>query len=1324
MPNDPLYQYQWHLGDSATFGTNLSGAWSQGITGKGVVIGIIDDGVEGAHEDLAANYRADLSLNFSSNESMAARPQGPWQSDDNHGTAVAGVAAGRGGNGLGGTGAAPMAEIAGLRISFANDSDDPSFVDKNIADAFLWQSGVDESGAYQGEAVISVKNNSWGASYPFLGSFEDLSLGKFSQANVAYQAMEAAALNNVIFVFSAGNDRGKLSEQVGTSFFNGSEAVISVAALGSDGTYSIYSSYGSGVFVTASSNSWTEDLQEYKSITTTDRMGNNGYNRNGSGGDYGNINYTNTFGGTSSAAPLVSGIVALGKQVAPAMDVRLAKHALASSSVVVDAGDASASSGGRGWVTNAAGYNFNLNYGFGLVDATGFVNAVIDSAYLTDRTTALSGTVAGGTVSGQLDKNFTIAAGASLQGIETVEVAINFVTGGESEPTSDWKDLHIWLTSPGGTTADLLLFTDSEGEFSLGELDWVFTANNFWGESAAGTWTLAMETRDGKTVELTDFDVTINMGEVVNESTNMVINQDVKAHSINLDHDSTRMEIQAGKKFTVTDSVSVRGGVLTIKGELGEGSPNADANFFKGSQVYVADGGQIALTSSGKLTASRGVLIADGSLTNNSGTVNVQNGGLYVLDGEISNLGTGTINVASTDAEWAAQIVGSQAINNGTLNVNGRLLLWGGTLANGGALAVAELLAVGGNGSLTSSKNLALAGGIEVGEGKIEVTLANGTIEAVNDILVGENGILKAPAKIKSGADMVLAGGIVEAATVEAAGAVQYYGGSLSVGTVIGELQLLGGVFSVAGLGQQGTMNINGVMTIDSAAAFSVDVARSGGVLTGDSVTATGNIELGGTLVCVEQAGLNAALGESFVFLTSSGGIISGDFDQNMTMVTPTWYYDVQIAADKKTASAIVSRDYNLPSIPLTPNQRSVGTMFNDLFNGGEVPGVGFDYENELYSKLDALPTVQALAAAYNSMMPVNAMTVGEDMVRQMRAQSGAMRSRVNEARRGALQPGSVFTNFLFGDSYGFNYAAHPLIASTGYGYIPFDGPDIEQRFTVWVNGGGSYAKGRDTATNPGYDAYGYNGTIGFDYLISPQALVGVLVGYSSTQSDSNLSGTENDNDSILGAVYAAGSTEGFFYSGMVGYGVDGYSFKRRVDLGGGAVSDYQAKPDGNSWMGYLEVGYEWHPEDWTFGPTLSLQYIRGEIDGYTETGTGAFGLTVDDQTFESLTSTLGWRVGKVVHWEAMTILPEVRVGWIHEFENSSHDITSMMSVPGAGKFTVKGANPTNNYANLGASVGMALSPNATMSLHYDCYVFLKDANPTHQASATFRLSF
>lgn len=59
--------------------------------------------VEGSHEYIKANYRADLSRSFSSNATIADHSQGPIDAHDNHGQSVAGVAAARGGNGIGDT---------------------------------------------------------------------------------------------------------------------------------------------------------------------------------------------------------------------------------------------------------------------------------------------------------------------------------------------------------------------------------------------------------------------------------------------------------------------------------------------------------------------------------------------------------------------------------------------------------------------------------------------------------------------------------------------------------------------------------------------------------------------------------------------------------------------------------------------------------------------------------------------------------------------------------------------------------------------------------------------------------------------------------------------------------------------------------------------------------------------------------------------------------------------------------------------------------------------------------------------------------------------
>jgi len=176
------YPGQWHLWNKVPASDSnkgqdagLKNAWNlegkniSGYTGRGVVIGIVDDGVEGTHEDLKDNYLPGLSKNFSQDPTLAAQPQGPVQGIDNHGTAVAGVAAARGSNTIGGTGAAPFAQIAGLRLRLGNAFvGDPAITWDDYYDAYLWKSGLNSSTlAIESKPEIHIKNHSYGPNTPF-----------------------------------------------------------------------------------------------------------------------------------------------------------------------------------------------------------------------------------------------------------------------------------------------------------------------------------------------------------------------------------------------------------------------------------------------------------------------------------------------------------------------------------------------------------------------------------------------------------------------------------------------------------------------------------------------------------------------------------------------------------------------------------------------------------------------------------------------------------------------------------------------------------------------------------------------------------------------------------------------------------------------------------------------------------------------------------------------------------------------------------------------------------------------------------------------------
>nr|MDQ4041873.1 S8 family serine peptidase [Actinomycetota bacterium] len=108
-----------------------------------------------------------------------------------------------------------------------------------------------------------------------------------------------------VIAWAAGNG----NEDVGNDGYAGYDKVIAVAACNDTGTRSAYSDFGDAVWCAFPSNDFDGPLTP--GIWTTDRSGVEGYNSGDESlGDAGG-DYTNSFGGTSSACPGVAGVVGL-----------------------------------------------------------------------------------------------------------------------------------------------------------------------------------------------------------------------------------------------------------------------------------------------------------------------------------------------------------------------------------------------------------------------------------------------------------------------------------------------------------------------------------------------------------------------------------------------------------------------------------------------------------------------------------------------------------------------------------------------------------------------------------------------------------------------------------------------------------------------------------------------------------------------------------------------------------------------------------------------------------------------------------------------------
>ena len=322
LPDDPYVDEQWHLENLGQSGGAVDAdidadlAWTI-ATGAGVMVSVVDTGVEPLHPDL----RVTCGYNYVE-DTEDCHP-----ADNNaHGTAAAGVIGAIGNNGIGVAGVAYDADIFGVRLLGGSTSD------SDMYDAF--RSSVDA-----GAAVI---NNSWGygtgcAAYALTGTMRRAFL--YTEEN------GRDGLGTVV-VFSAGNSDCDMSPDGIAAW----PTTVSVAALDRFDRKESYSNYGRGMDVGGSSGG----------LLTTDITGDPGY-----GNFEGDPDYAPHFSGTSAAAPVVSGVLALMFEANPDLTAEDARTMLRATSDKVHPEHAEYDDSGWSPV-----------YGYGRVNAAAAVMAV------------------------------------------------------------------------------------------------------------------------------------------------------------------------------------------------------------------------------------------------------------------------------------------------------------------------------------------------------------------------------------------------------------------------------------------------------------------------------------------------------------------------------------------------------------------------------------------------------------------------------------------------------------------------------------------------------------------------------------------------------------------------------------------------------------------------------------------------------------------------------------------------------------------------------------------------------------------------------------
>merc|ERR550519_108603 len=452
--NDPRFPQMWYLNRGHMLDMNVQGAWVEGYTGKGIVVTILDDGVERENPDLKNNYDPEASFDVNDND-KDPNPRYDFSDFNRHGTRCAGEVAASANNTLCAGEVSASAGIGGVRM-----------LDGDVTDS------VEARSLSLNAQHIDIYSASWGPDDD--GKTVD-GPGKLAIRAFTEGIQKGRGGKGSIFVWASGNG-GRDHDSCNCDGYTNSIWTLSVSSVTENGLVPWYSEKCSSTLATTYSSGSSGEQK----IVTTDL-------HNGC---------TSSHTGTSASAPLAAGIIALTLEANPSLTWRDVQHITVRTAHV---GNLRATD----WKINAVGRNYSHSFGYGLMDATAMVlmakTWVIVPEQKTSSVQAHFSPLSIPKQSGR-STQMDVTDSGDIQFLEHVQAVVSL-------SATRRGDVEIYLVSPGGTISQLLTERHLDSS-QQGFNEWPFLTMFSWGENPLGTWELRVENKGRNKVELKSWSLT------------------------------------------------------------------------------------------------------------------------------------------------------------------------------------------------------------------------------------------------------------------------------------------------------------------------------------------------------------------------------------------------------------------------------------------------------------------------------------------------------------------------------------------------------------------------------------------------------------------------------------------------------------------------------------------------------------------------------------------------------------------------------------------------------------------------------------------------
>jgi outer membrane autotransporter protein len=290
-------------------------------------------------------------------------------------------------------------------------------------------------------------------------------------------------------------------------------------------------------------------------------------------------------------------------------------------------------------------------------------------------------------------------------------------------------------------------------------------------------------------------------------------------------------------------------------------------------------------------------------------------------------------------------------------------------------------------------------------------------------------------------------------------------------------------------------------------------------------------------------------------------------------------------------------------------------------------------------------------------------------------------------------------------------------------------GSEIWERLGVFVNG--NYNTGDvDSAFNQlGYNFNSGSVTAGLDYRFTKDLILGTAFTYTRTESGFDRNGGSLDSNAYTGAFYGTFyATESLYFDGIATFGGINYDSIRNIQY---AVptdvvnTKAKANPDGEQYSVSLGGGYNFALQEWTLNPYARVNYIKLDVDKFSEQGGDGWAMRFSDQTVESVTTTLGSQVSYSLSTPWGVFLPNLRGEWHHQYKDNSRTIAvAFLGDTTSGLvFDTVTDDPDRNYFTVGTGVSGTFAKGVTAFLNYDTLLGYRNID-SHLFTVGARLEF